>query len=520
MIVLKHCSGAPSNRNAPGYHVGALILSIFLAGSAGAQATRKASTLGPVSTAAALVEAQLRDTSFIRRAVARERLRSASSALRREAAGLFAFALRDSSRQVRNNALNGIGLLGNDAAAVVPTVAAIAIDAANPARNVAVNTLRALGPVAREGLPQAKLAASDTNEAFKILAANAVLAIGDTAFARNAYRELLRSPRVNIRLNAARSLADLADTAAVAPLQSFLKDTAVARRLSAATGLGSMGAKAARAIPDLVAMLSDTVPRRVAQGAASEEESPAAYAAWALAQVIPFRANANNAVIDPLRARVEGPNNSLRGDGLGDYVWGADSVAVWRASGFFLHMVPPNDFRGPIGPANPALRRSLAFDLSRPVGGSGARSLGVVRDNAAYIWIWYRRDPATDRIITFRTLGVSDSVYPAERIEMHFRIGGILHILQMGPFVEGQGGGADWYTGFHGAGTSIGQLTHPGIGSWIVRAPPGSVARLWSFEDRTKPVDRGLYNFTMQIRFTDFPGGARGSCVPRPESCK
>jgi hypothetical protein len=158
-------------------------------------------------------------------------------------------------------------------------------------------------------------------------------------------------------------------------------------------------------------------------------------------------------------------------------------------------------------------RRSLTFDLSKPVAGSGAAPRGIVRDNEAYIWIWYRRDPATDRITTVREIAPSDSVHRVERVEMHFRIDGILHILQMGPFVEGQGGASAWSTGMHGDGTSTGQLTHPSPDVWSVTAPRGSQARLWRFEDRAQPVDRGLYQFSLSMRFMMLPGGAMGSCV-------
>jgi hypothetical protein len=66
----------------------------------------------------------------------------------------------------------------------------------------------------------------------------------------------------------------------------------------------------------------------------------------------------------------------------------------------------------------------------------------------------------------------------------------------------------------HGNGTSTGQLVHPSPELWIAHAPRGSLARLWSFEDRAKPVDRGLYRFSLSMRFMMLPGGAMGSCIP------
>jgi hypothetical protein len=133
--------------------------------------------------------------------------------------------------------------------------------------------------------------------------------------------------------------------------------------------------------------------------------------------------------------------------------------------------------------------------------------------------VWYRRDPQTDHVSAFRELPVSDSAHRVERIEMHFRVNGVLHFLQMGPFVEGQGGGGDWRTGVHGAGTTMGTLIHARENLWIVSAPAGSVARLWSFEDRARPIDRGLYQFSLQMRFAGLPGYEAGACIPYPAMC-
>jgi hypothetical protein len=178
------------------------------------------------------------------------------------------------------------------------------------------------------------------------------------------------------------------------------------------------------------------------------------------------------------------------------------------------------DVRGPLGPEPTGFRRSLGFDLTNPVPGSGASTLGVARDHEAYIWIWFRRDPQTERVITFRELTVSDSIHTVERIEMHFRVDGVLHILQMGPFVEGQGGGAAWYTGMHGEGTSLGTVQHSSPNDWTVRASADSKARLWRFDDRAQPVDQGLYYFGLDMRFTSAPESPAGGCLPRPSTCR
>jgi hypothetical protein len=51
----------------------------------------------------------------------------------------------------------------------------------------------------------------------------------------------------------------------------------------------------------------------------------------------------------------------------------------------------------------------------------------------------------------------SDTPIPIARIEIRFRIKGVLHGLQLGPMAEGLGGGGPaWDTGMHGEGTSMG----------------------------------------------------------------
>jgi hypothetical protein len=475
----------------------------------------------PRERAAVLVNVQLTDTSFIQRSVALNLLRTAPADVRSAAAQKLAAALAESSRTVRTRALDALGVLGPDAEPVLPTVVAIVRDSSNDLRRNAIGTLGALRRHATLGIPALREVAADRNEGIRLDAADALLGLGDSLTSRRVYLTSLRSTSAAFRLYSARMLAALSDSAAVPVLRSFLSDTLFPRWSQAATALGVLGPKAIAARSDLIEMVRDTTLRRIPQGTAWVLESRAPYAAWALSQIIPFRSSGGGgANLDPVFAFVEDNSLSLRDDGLGVYAWGVDSVAAWRSSGFFLVLAPSVlEARGPIGPERPGFRRSLLFDLSAPVPGTGAVSHGVVRDHEAYIWIWYRRDPRTDQVRTFRELTVSDSVHDVERIEMHFRVNGILHVLQMGPFVEGQGGGSVWQTGLHGNGTTMGTMLHPSPGLWIVRAPEGSLARLWSFEDRAHPVDRGLYSFSLQIRFALLPGGANGACVATPSTC-
>jgi len=411
---------------------------------------------------------------------------------------------------------------GREARPVIPMVADVAT---NPRDSVRIDAIEALGDLGiRDSSALAALIAAtrDPVASVRLTAADALAMLGETAPARAAFRQALHEDVPATRLWAAHSLARLSDPAAVPVLRAALRDSAFGRWSRAAVSIGVLGPKAAAALPELFEMVRDTALRRVPQGqTATVSESRAAYAAWALTKVLPFRTSGGGGtVIDPMIAVID--SGALRDDGHGPYVWGADSVAVFQGSGLFLQLSPSVlEARGPIGRTPGGLRRSIAFDLGRPVAGSGAAARGLVRDPEAYIWVWHRRDPATGHVRTTRELDVDDSTsHVAERVEMHFRIDGVLHVLQMGPFVEGGGGSAIWRTGMHGNGTSTARIRRPARDVWIVEAGAEDRARLWSFENRSVPVDRGLYHFPLRLRFVALPGGAGGACVPMPATCE
>lgn len=461
-----------------------------------------------------LVTSQLRDTSFITRFVARDLLKRASTAERHTAARLYEKALHDTSVTIRGRALEGIRELRADASPAAAEVITIVRRPNDPNRTAAIYALSAMGQAGR-GVDALRAAAADTSESIRMTLMYALPEVGDTATARQIGRALLQSASATRRLNAATELAKRSDASAVAVLESFLNDTSLVRRRAAIVALGAEGPKAAHAVPALVALIADSGSRRSTQGAKTwTEDRVAPYAAWALSRIIPIRSARGGA---PLRAYID-DSGSMRSDGMGAYAWGVDSVAVFSAGGLFMHLGEDHE-RGPLGPNVSQLRRSVVFDLSRPVQSSGAIPHRLIRENEAQIWIWYRRDPRTNEVISVRQVDVSDSVHVVERVELRFRVNGVLHFLQMGPFVEGQGGGEAWMTGVTGDGTTTAQLIHPANDVWIVTAPPGSIGRLWSFEDRAHAKDRGLYSFSFQIRFVGYPSGPDPCLVENPSSC-
>jgi hypothetical protein len=382
-----------------------------------------------------------------------------------------------------------------------------------------VRTLGALGERAASARSELKELAAGSDQGLALSVAAVLTSIGEDSVARDVARRLLGSPTPAIRLQAAERLTEWNDAAGVPILRAALTDTAMLVKARAASALSRLGPGANAAVPDLTRMLSDTALRLFPSPGGGVLESPAALAAWALSRIMPTRSDGAGGSIEyPAHVQLEA-GHSLRDDGLGIYAWGVDSVTAVRNPHFALMLSSfGRSERGPIGRVVPGFRRSLLFDLSRPVAPSGAVERGTVADNEAYVWIWRGRDPA-GHLLSFSGLTPSDSSYPIARIELRFRIDGILHGLQLGPMVEGQGGGVQWYTGIHGNGTSMGNLTHPTSYEWIIRTPPGSRARLWSFEDRAHPVDRGLYEFSLAMRFLETPTGPDGLCLLNPSSC-
>ena len=289
-----------------------------------------------------------------------------------------------------------------------------------------------MGSAGRAAIPTLKQAALDPDENVHGEAAEGLLAVGDTADALPVLHALLESDTDYHRLAAAGQLAAFGERSAVPILRELLTDSLLFRRAVAALRLGDLGSNAQGAVPSLLAMLSDTTPRQY-QPNGRQEERAAPFAARALAQIVPFIGSPLGV---PLRARVEGSANSLRDDGLGVYAWGVDSAFIVKQGTIAFMLGSDNSPRGPLSSEWRPLRRSLSFDLSKPVSGSGAINRGVVRDNEAQVHIGI--DPRTHSVGSLSDIAVSDSAISIERIEMHFRINGELHVLQMGPLVEGQ----------------------------------------------------------------------------------
>lgn len=207
--------------------------------------------------------------------------------------------------------------------------------------------------------------------------------------------------------------------------------------------------------------------------------------------------------IDPASA-------SLRDDGHGRYKHGVDRVRTVRSFAFnlLLSASVSNPLYMPVTPADttgPFTNRALLFDLSRPAAPSSAQPIGVVRDSSAVLhfhWMWdpgRRADWSLDEMPVGGT-GASD------RVQFEVSIAGYPHILQFGPWAQGDCGEPYAFGAkISGNGTTRVQIERTAVDEYRLWAPAGSIARLWDYREPQNPRDLGLYFFSFSLRLAPVP---------------
>ena len=159
--------------------------------------------------------------------------------------------------------------------------------------------------------------------------------------------------------------------------------------------------------------------------------------------------------------------------------------------------------------------RYAGFNLNAPVAGDPfAVPLGVVLDPRAHVKATYYLEPAdTDgqrQIHSVQELPDDGVFHVSERSELHFRINGTWHLLMFG--------GENFRLNvchpesgliFAASGTTMVQMARLGD-TYVVQAPPGSVARLFDCSNPFNPIDRGLYEFSFVITFAPKATKGRG----------
>jgi len=446
------------------------------------------------------------DSSLLRRDRAVSALRRAPAAVRAAAVQGMAAALKDPVAEHRMRAIQSLGQLAaetqgetghfdgsRDLTPVLPAIVEVAGDRDESVRGSALWLLSVAGTGARAVVrPVVRDALRDSSVATREAAVTALGIVGDSTDVTWIV-PMLADPHEGIRRAATTALGSLGHRRAVPDLIRMLADSSRAVRAMALRALGELGAGAREALPAVARMVGDSSEWRSGSYAATIGEE----AAWAASRILPRR----GAGLIPALVDVDETRSALRGDGLGTYAAGADSVKAYISAALNLDLAGPRgDGRATKLAVVRPLRRSLVFDLSFPVPGSRAQAIPrSVRDNEAVVHLFYRHEH-DKKMVSITMLDPTEQGVECERAEFQFRIDGEPYLLQMGEWSEGEFNPRA--PKLNGAGTTTPRILHPSANEWTVTALPGSIARLWNLSDPSHPQDRGLYYFPFTIRWT------------------
>lgn len=445
------------------------------------------------------------DTSLFRRDRAISALRRAPAQTRAAVAQRLSAALRDTASERRVRVILALGQLAaetqgqvgrfdgiGDLTAVLPTVVEIASDRNPRVRGSALWLLSMAGVRSRNIVrPVVRDALRDSSAGTREAAVAALGLVGDSSDVRR-IAGLLADPGESIRAAATTALGALGRKQAVPDVARMLGDPSRVVRAMALRALGTLGPAARDALPAVAPLLTDTTHWRTGSYAETIGEE----AAWAASRILPRR----GVGLVPAFVEVDDADAALRSDGFGAYVTGADSVKAFVSAALNLDLSGPRGDGRTMGLAvQRKLRRSLTFDLSHPLSGSGAKPVKPVSDNEAVVHLFFAHEH-DKRMISITMLDPTDATVECQRAEFQFRIDGEPYLLQMGEWSEGEFNPRAPRLG--GEGTTSPRILHPTAEEWTVYAPPGSAARLWNLSDPAHPVDRGLYFFPFSISWT------------------
>ncbi|MBI3696606.1 MAG: hypothetical protein HY238_17425 [Acidobacteria bacterium] len=143
--------------------------------------------------------------------------------------------------------------------------------------------------------------------------------------------------------------------------------------------------------------------------------------------------------------------------------------------------------------------RAVVFDLSRPLPDSGAKTLPTNKDSLGRFHAFWKHDHETETISFPLDIGPVGVLVDSDRIEMWLLVNGVQHVLTMGPWALGEFSAR---AAINGKGTTKARITRESEDSWRITAPKESIARLWDYSDIQNPVDKGLYYFDFDVKFT------------------
>ena len=113
--------------------------------------------------------------------------------------------------------------------------------------------------------------------------------------------------------------------------------------------------------------------------------------------------------------------------------------------------------------------------------------------------MFWKHNHDTEMVSYTMDIGPGGTSEDSERIEMYVQVNGIQHVLQMGPWTMGEFSPRAQVSG---DATTKAKITRESEDAWRISAPKGSIARLWEYSDIQRPVDKGLYYFDFDMKFT------------------
>lgn len=127
----------------------------------------------------------------------------------------------------------------------------------------------------------------------------------------------------------------------------------------------------------------------------------------------------------------------LKGDGLGPYVDGkyGDSVVGRLSLNHWMSTQVTGSSNQPLPNAKVSSDdgRSIIFDLTHPVPGSGAKKFEASRDYRGRFHAFWKHNHETETILSPTDIGPVGTTVDSDRIEMYVQVDGVQHVLQMGP---------------------------------------------------------------------------------------
>ena len=195
-----------------------------------------------------------------------------------------------------------------------------------------------------------------------------------------------------------------------------------------------------------------------------------------------------------MKATIDPASEFLKSDGKGSYSDGEDKVSsnFFTAYNLLLSGIEPLQESGYWTDAS---RRYFTINLNKPIKGSGSVKQGIISDNFGTFHTFYKIDTAAklDLIYNFNEIPISSTI-ESPRTDIHFFINHKLHMLTFGYWGMGDCGEPYACGGkVNGIGTTMVKITRHTATTYTIEAPKGSRGRLWDIDNRTKPVDKGLF---------------------------